>query len=68
MATRNPDYFLYLAKEQRPEFLLIRYAYSRVPAETVVNAQPGEIFVHRDIANQVITTDFNCLSVLQYAD
>ena len=40
---------------------------SRVPAETVVNAQPGEIFVHRNIANQVITTDFNCLSVLQYA-
>ena len=38
-----------------------------MPAETVVNAKPGEIFVHRNIANQVITTDFNCLSVLQYA-
>jgi len=67
LVTRDPDYFLNLAKEQRPEFLWIGCADSRVPAETVVNAQPGEIFVHRNIANQVITTDFNCLSVLQYA-
>lgn len=64
---RQPNYFNELAKEQRPEFLWIGCADSRVPAETVVNAQPGEIFVHRNIANQVITTDFNCLSVLQYA-
>ncbi|QSB02287.1 carbonate dehydratase [Methylomonas sp. EFPC1] len=67
LVNRNPDYFLNLAKEQRPEFLWIGCADSRVPAETVVNAQPGEIFVHRNIANQVVTTDFNCLSVLQYA-
>lgn len=64
---RDPEFFLNLAKEQRPETLWIGCADSRVPAETVVNAQPGEIFVHRNIANQVITTDFNCLSVLQYA-
>ncbi|MCE9588824.1 MAG: carbonate dehydratase [Verrucomicrobia bacterium] len=65
--SHEPEYFHNLAKEQRPKFLWIGCSDSRVPAETVVNAQPGEIFVHRNIANQVITTDFNCLSVLQYA-
>jgi len=67
MVAKDPGYFIELAKEQRPDFLWIGCSDSRVPAETVVNAQPGEIFVHRNIANQVITTDFNCLSVLQYA-
>lgn len=67
VSRKNPEFFKLLAKEQKPEFLWIGCADSRVPAETVVNAQPGEIFVHRNIANQVITTDFNCLSVLQYA-
>lgn len=67
VSRKDPDYFKRLAVEQRPDFLWIGCADSRVPAETVVNAQPGEIFVHRNIANQVITTDFNCLSVLQYA-
>lgn len=67
ISRRDPDYFKRLAIEQKPDFLWIGCADSRVPAETVVNAQPGEIFVHRNIANQVITTDFNCLSVLQYA-
>ena len=65
--SRNPDFFVNLAHEQKPDFLWIGCSDSRVPAETVVNAQPGEIFVHRNIANQVINTDFNCLSVLQYA-
>ena len=65
--SHDPAYFRNLAKEQRPKFLWIGCSDSRVPAETVVNAKPGEIFVHRNIANQVITTDFNCLSVLQYA-
>ena len=64
---KDPTFFKNLAIEQKPEFLWIGCADSRVPAETVVNAQPGEIFVHRNIANQVIITDFNCLSVLQYA-
>jgi carbonic anhydrase len=64
---REPDYFARLAKDQAPEFLWIGCSDSRVPAEIIVNAQPGEIFVHRNIANQVITTDFNSLSVLQYA-
>lgn len=67
VSRKDPNFFKQLAKEQKPEFLWIGCADSRVPAETVVNAQPGEIFVHRNIANQVITTDFNCLSVVQYA-
>lgn len=67
VSRKDPTFFQKLAVEQKPDFLWIGCADSRVPAETVVNAQPGEIFVHRNIANQVITTDFNCLSVLQYA-
>lgn len=67
VSRRDPDFFTKLSKEQKPEFLWIGCSDSRVPAETVVNADPGEIFVHRNIANQVIYTDFNCLSVLQYA-
>lgn len=67
VGTQNPDFFKKLALDQHPEFLWIGCSDSRVPAETIVNAQPGEIFVHRNIANQVINTDFNCLSVLQYA-
>ncbi|MGZ8218657.1 carbonate dehydratase [Methylomagnum sp.] len=64
---REPEYFKHLAKEQTPEFLWIGCSDSRVPAELVINAEPGEIFVHRNIANQVITTDFNSLSVVQFA-
>jgi carbonic anhydrase len=64
---KQPEFFERLASDQRPEFLWIGCSDSRVPAEIIVNAQPGEMFVHRNIANQVITTDFNSLSVLQYA-
>ena len=64
---QEPDYFIRLAKDQKPDILWIGCSDSRVPAEIIVNAQPGEIFVHRNIANQIITTDFNGLSVLQYA-
>jgi carbonic anhydrase len=67
ISRKDPGYFVNLAKEQKPDFLWIGCSDSRVPAETVVNAQPGEIFVHRNIANQVMATDFNCLSVVQYA-
>ena len=67
ISSKDPDFFSQLAEEQKPDFLWIGCSDSRVPAETIVNAQPGEIFVHRNIANQVIVTDFNCLSVLQYA-
>jgi carbonic anhydrase len=64
---REPDYFERLARDQQPEFLWIGCADSRVPADIIVNAEPGQIFAHRNIANQVIATDFNCLSVVQYA-
>ncbi|MFM8333384.1 MAG: carbonic anhydrase [Candidatus Methylumidiphilus sp.] len=63
----EPGFFAQLAKDQTPEFLWIGCADSRVPAEIIVNAQPGEIFVHRNIANQMLATDFNSQSVLQYA-
>jgi carbonic anhydrase len=63
----DPAFFKRQAHEQNPEFLWIGCSDSRVPAELVVNATPGEIFVHRNIANQVVTTDFNSLSVVQYA-
>jgi carbonic anhydrase len=62
-----PEYFQKLVKEQTPEVLWIGCSDSRVPAELIINAEPGEIFVHRNIANQIITTDFNSLSVVQYA-
>ncbi|WP_394753303.1 carbonate dehydratase [Crenothrix sp.] len=67
MGAKDPEFFKKLAIEQYPKFLWIGCSDSRVPAETVVNAHPGDIFVHRNIANQVLNTDFNCLSVVQYA-
>jgi carbonic anhydrase len=63
----DPDFFNKLLHQQTPKFLWIGCSDSRVPAEIVVNATPGEIFVHRNIANQIITTDFNSLSVVQFA-
>ncbi len=60
-------YFDNLASGQQPKFLWIGCADSRVPAESITGAQPGEIFVHRNVANLVIHTDMNLLSVLQYA-
>lgn len=63
----NEEYFHNLAKDQKPLFLWIGCADSRVPAEEVTNTQPGEVFVHRNVANLVVHTDMNLLSVLQYA-
>ena len=63
----DPDYFINLAREQKPEFLWIGCSDSRVPANEVIGAEPGELFVHRNIANMVVPTDMNLLSVLQYA-
>jgi len=64
---REPDFFTELAKQQSPEFLWIGCSDSRVAANTIVGLQPGEIFVHRNIANIVTHTDMNCLSVIQFA-
>ena len=63
----NPDFFEQLAKQQHPEYLWIGCSDSRVPSNQIIDLMPGEVFVHRNIANMVIHTDLNCLSVLQYA-
>jgi carbonic anhydrase len=63
----DPEYFRALATIQTPEFLWIGCSDSRVPANEITGTQPGEIFVHRNIANMVIHTDVNLLSVLEYA-
>jgi carbonic anhydrase len=63
----NPDFFTDLAKGQQPEYLWIGCADSRVPSEQITGVKPGEIFVHRNIANMVVHTDMNLLSVLSYA-
>ena len=63
----DPDFFQTLAKQQSPKFLWIGCSDSRVPATQLVGMVPGEMFVHRNVANVVVHTDFNCLSVMQYA-
>jgi carbonic anhydrase len=63
----RPDFFSQQAEAQTPEFLWIGCSDSRVPAEDITGTEPGELFVHRNIANMVIHTDLNVLSVLQYA-
>lgn len=63
----DPEFFDNLAKQQTPEYLWIGCSDSRVPANQLMGLMPGEVFVHRNIANQVIHTDLNCLSVIQYA-
>jgi carbonic anhydrase len=65
--TEDPRFFQRLLDQQLPEFLWIGCSDSRVPAEIITNAEPGEIFVHRNIANQIVKTDFNSLSVVQFA-
>ena len=66
VATR-PDFFDRLRAQQSPQFLWIGCSDSRVPANDIVGLMPGELFVHRNVANVVVQTDLNCLSVLQYA-
>ncbi len=67
MVTGNPDYFKQLAGVQTPDFLWIGCSDSRVPANEITGTTPGEIFVHRNVANLVINNDVNLLSVLDYA-
>ena len=64
---RDPDFFKSLAAQQSPRYLWIGCSDSRVPANQIVGLPPGEMFVHRNVANVVVHTDLNCLSVLQYA-
>ena len=64
---QDPDFFPRLARQQKPEYLWIGCADSRVPANEIIGLDPGEVFVHRNIANVVVHTDLNALSVIQYA-
>ncbi len=63
----DPDFFIELSKHQAPEYLWIGCADSRVPDNYIVGLRPGQLFVHRNVANLVVHTDLNCLSVIQYA-
>jgi carbonic anhydrase len=64
---RDPEFFLKLSQQQAPEYLWIGCSDSRVPANQIVGLAPGELFVHRNVANIVVHTDLNCLSVMQFA-
>ncbi|PCJ92436.1 MAG: carbonate dehydratase [Porticoccaceae bacterium] len=63
----DPTFFEQLSKQQAPEYLWIGCSDSRVPANEIVGLMPGELFVHRNVANMVVHSDLNCLSVIQYA-
>jgi carbonic anhydrase len=67
ITSSDPDFFKRLAKQQKPEILWIGCSDSRVPANQIINMPPGEVFVHRNIANQVVIDDVNCQSVIQFA-
>ena len=67
MVADDPAFFTDLAERQAPEYLWIGCSDSRVPANQIVGLAPGDVFVHRNVANVVVHTDLNCLSVLQYA-
>ena len=67
LKARDPHFFDTLARQQSPKYLWIGCSDSRVPANEIVDLLPGELFVHRNVANVVVHTDLNCLSVLQYA-
>jgi carbonic anhydrase len=64
---QEPGFFKTLSEQQQPEYLWIGCSDSRVPANEIVGLRPGELFVHRNVANAVVHTDLNCLSVIQYA-
>ena len=67
ITSREPGFFLELSAQQTPRYLWIGCSDTRVPANEIVDLAPGELFVHRNVANVVVHTDLNCLSVLQYA-
>ena len=65
--SKDPDFFERLAEQQTPKFLWIGCSDSRVPANAILGLKPGEVFVHRNVANLVVHTDMSCLSVMQFA-
>src|SRR6202142_470425 len=67
MLEHDPEFFHRLSQQQSPEYLWIGCSDSRVPANEIIGLLPGEVFVHRNVANIVVHTDLNCLSVIQYA-
>jgi carbonic anhydrase len=67
MRLQDPEFFRKLSRQQFPEYLWIGCSDSRVPANQIVGLLPGELFVHRNVANLVVHTDLNCLSVMQFA-
>ena len=67
ISEKDPGFFSSLAAQQSPEFLWIGCSDSRVPANQIIDLPPGEVFVHRNIANVVVHTDLNCLSVIHFA-
>jgi carbonic anhydrase len=67
ITSREPEFFLKLSAQQTPRYLWVGCSDSRVPANEIVGLAPGELFVHRNVANVVVHTDLNCLSVLQFA-
>jgi carbonic anhydrase len=67
LKTNDPNFFSNLAKQQSPKYLWIGCSDSRVPANEIIGLLPGEVFVHRNVANLVVHTDLNCLSVIQFA-
>ena len=67
ITAEDPDFFHRLSRQQSPDYLWIGCSDSRVPANQIIDLPPGEVFVHRNIANVVVHTDLNCLSVLQFA-
>jgi carbonic anhydrase len=67
MRRSDPDFFAHLSRQQSPRYLWIGCSDSRVPANEIVDLLPGELFVHRNVANVVVHSDLNCLSVMQFA-
>src|SRR5262245_21001638 len=67
MTRQDPEFFLRLSRQQAPKYLWIGCSDSRVPANEIVGLPPGELFVHRNVANLVVHTDLNCLSAIQFA-
>ena len=67
MKAKDPEFFAKLSRQQSPKYLWIGCSDSRVPANEIIGLMPGEVFVHRNVANVVVHTDLNCLSVIQFA-